>query len=97
MLFGVLLREESLNNHCSRKINVVGPLFNTHKFAQDFLEDKLKPFYKSEPIPESNDEDVKIVVGKNLDQIVLDESKDVLLEPNILFYPAGKKSFEPVK
>jgi hypothetical protein len=27
-----------------------------------------------------NDEDVKIVVGKNLDQIVLDESKDVLLE-----------------
>jgi hypothetical protein len=27
-----------------------------------------------------NDEDVKIVVGKNLDQVVLDESKDVLLE-----------------
>jgi hypothetical protein len=27
-----------------------------------------------------NDEDVKVVVGKNLDQIVLDESKDVLLE-----------------
>jgi hypothetical protein len=27
-----------------------------------------------------NDGDAKIVVGKNLDQIVLDESKDVLLE-----------------
>lgn len=27
-----------------------------------------------------NDEDVKIVVGNNFDDIVLDESKDVLLE-----------------
>lgn len=27
-----------------------------------------------------NDEDVKIVVGNNFDEIVLDESKDVLLE-----------------
>ncbi|KAK3151902.1 hypothetical protein QOZ80_2BG0151870 [Eleusine coracana subsp. coracana] len=115
------------------------------KFAEGFLEDKLTPFYKSEPVPESNDGDVKVVVGKNLDQIVLDESKDVLLEiyapwcghcqaleptynklakylhginsliiakmdgttnehprakpdgfPTILFYPAGKKSFEPI-
>uniref|UniRef100_A0A804PDC5 protein disulfide-isomerase n=1 Tax=Zea mays TaxID=4577 RepID=A0A804PDC5_MAIZE len=114
-------------------------------FAEGFLEDKLTPFYKSEPVPESNDGDVKIVVGKSLDVIVLDESKDVLLEiyapwcghcqsleptynklakhlsgvdslviakmdgttnehpraksdgyPTILFYPAGKKSFEPV-
>ncbi|VAI41048.1 unnamed protein product [Triticum turgidum subsp. durum] len=50
------------------------------EFAQDFLEDKLTPSYKSDPVPESNDEDVKVVVGKSLDQIVLDESKDVLLE-----------------
>ncbi|KAK8967382.1 Protein disulfide isomerase-like 1-4 [Platanthera guangdongensis] len=49
-------------------------------FAEGFLEDKLKPFYKSDPIPESNDGDVKIVVGNNFDEIVLDESKDVLLE-----------------
>ncbi|KAM3297462.1 hypothetical protein ACQJBY_039380 [Aegilops geniculata] len=115
------------------------------EFAQDFLEDKLTPSYKSDPVPESNDEDVKVVVGKSLDQIVLNESKDVLLEiyapwcghcqslepiynklakylrgidslviakmdgtnnehprakpdgfPTILFYPAGKKSFEPI-
>ncbi|KAL6630508.1 hypothetical protein ACP70R_028581 [Stipagrostis hirtigluma subsp. patula] len=116
------------------------------QFADDFLEGKkLTPFYKSEPVPENNDGDVKIVVGKNLDQIVLDESKDVLLEmhtpwcghcqkleptynklakhlrgidslviakmnvftnehprakshgvPTILFYPAGKKGFEPI-
>ncbi|GKV08283.1 hypothetical protein SLEP1_g19938 [Rubroshorea leprosula] len=49
-------------------------------FGEDFLEDKLKPFFKSDPIPETNDGDVKIVVGNNFDEIVLDESKDVLLE-----------------
>ncbi|KAH0997125.1 hypothetical protein GBA52_020989 [Prunus armeniaca] len=49
-------------------------------FGQDFIEDKLKPFFKSDPIPETNDGDVKIVVGNNFDEIVLDESKDVLLE-----------------
>ncbi|MBA0735744.1 hypothetical protein Gogos_019560 [Gossypium gossypioides] len=49
-------------------------------FGEDFLEDRLKPFYKSEPIPETNDGDVKVVVGNNFDEFVLDESKDVLLE-----------------
>ncbi|XP_057448991.1 protein disulfide isomerase-like 1-4 [Lotus japonicus] len=49
-------------------------------FGEDFLEDKLKPFLKSDPVPETNDGDVKIVVGNNFDDIVLDESKDVLLE-----------------
>lgn len=49
-------------------------------FAEGFLEDKLKPFYKSDQIPEPNDGDVKIVVGNSFDEIVLDESKDVLLE-----------------
>ncbi|KAA0036960.1 hypothetical protein IC582_028079 [Cucumis melo] len=55
-------------------------LENIKAFAENFLEDKLKPFYKSDPIPETNDGDVKIVVGDNFDEIVLDESKDVLLE-----------------
>ncbi|KAM1099934.1 hypothetical protein ACFX15_006236 [Malus domestica] len=55
-------------------------LANLKTFGEDFIEDKLKPFYKSDPIPETNDGDVKIVVGNNFDDIVLDESKDVLLE-----------------
>ncbi|XP_022970462.1 protein disulfide isomerase-like 1-4 [Cucurbita maxima] len=55
-------------------------LENIKAFGENFLEDKLKPFYKSDPIPETNDGDVKIVVGNNFDEIVLDESKDVLLE-----------------
>ncbi|XP_010456632.1 PREDICTED: protein disulfide isomerase-like 1-4 [Camelina sativa] len=53
---------------------------NIKTFGEDFLNDKLKPFYKSDPIPEKNDGDVKIVVGDNFDEIVLDDSKDVLLE-----------------
>ncbi|KAH6814049.1 PDI-like 1-4 [Perilla frutescens var. frutescens] len=114
-------------------------------FGEAFLEDKVKPFYKSDPIPNNNDGDVKIVVGNTFDDIVLDESKDVLLEiyapwcghcqsleptynklaqhlrgvesltvakmdgttnehpkakadgfPTILFFPAGKKSAEPI-
>lgn len=49
-------------------------------FGTGFLAGNLKEFHKSEPIPERNDGDVKIVVGNNFDEIVLDESKDVLLE-----------------
>lgn len=49
-------------------------------FATNFIDGKLKEFYKSESVPETNDGDVKIVVGNNFNQIVLDESKDVLLE-----------------
>ncbi|KAL0460201.1 UNVERIFIED_CONTAM: protein disulfide isomerase-like 1-4 [Sesamum latifolium] len=114
-------------------------------FGEAFFEDKLKPFYKSDPIPVANDGDVKIVVGNNFDDIVLDESKDVLLQiyapwcghcqaleptydklakhlrgieslviakmdgttnehprakadgfPTILFFPAGRKSVDPI-
>ncbi|KAG5557486.1 hypothetical protein RHGRI_007652 [Rhododendron griersonianum] len=69
-------------NDDSRKFVLDGDLTlrSIKSFAEDFLEDKLKPFYKSDPIPETNDGDVKIVVGNNFDEIVLDESKDVLLE-----------------
>ncbi|PWA69385.1 PDI-like 1-3 [Artemisia annua] len=55
-------------------------LENLKAFGEGFYSDTLKPFCKSDPIPEDNDGDVKIVVGSNFDYIVLDESKDVLLE-----------------
>ncbi|XP_059666073.1 protein disulfide isomerase-like 1-4 isoform X2 [Cornus florida] len=55
-------------------------LSSIKSFGENFLEGKLKPFYKSDPIPEKNDGDVKVVVGNNFDEIVLDESEDVLLE-----------------
>ncbi|PWA75574.1 PDI-like 1-3 [Artemisia annua] len=55
-------------------------LENLKAFGEGFYSDTLKPFCKSDPISEDNDGDVKIVVGSNFDDIVLDESKDVLLE-----------------
>jgi len=45
-----------------------------------FVAGTLQPTVKSEPIPASNDGPVTIVVGKSFDSIVLDTSKDVLVE-----------------
>ncbi|KAK4721590.1 hypothetical protein R3W88_011823 [Solanum pinnatisectum] len=84
-------------NEDGRKFLLEGEitLDGVKSFGEKFLEDNLKPFYKSDPIPETNDGDVKIVVGNNFDEIVLDESKDVLLE---LYAPwcGHCQSLEPI-
>eukprot|EP00245_Coleochaete_scutata_P003255 TRINITY_DN14759_c0_g1_i1.p1 TRINITY_DN14759_c0_g1~~TRINITY_DN14759_c0_g1_i1.p1 ORF type:complete len:591 (+),score=159.76 TRINITY_DN14759_c0_g1_i1:95-1867(+) len=49
-------------------------------FVDGVLATKIKPYYKSDPIPEKNDDDVVVVVGKNFEDVVLDKTKDVLLE-----------------
>jgi len=52
------------------------------KFIKDVQDGNVEPYLKSEPIPEDNDEPgkVKVVVAKNFDEIVNDETKDVLIE-----------------
>jgi len=50
------------------------------KFTGDYESGALKPHLKSEEIPADNSGPVKVLVGKNFDAIVLDESKDVLVE-----------------
>lgn len=50
------------------------------EFVDDFVAGKIEPSVKSEPIPESNDGPVTVVVAKNYEQIVLDDDKDVLIE-----------------
>lgn len=45
-----------------------------------FTEDKLEAYYKSEPVPETNDEPVKVVVGNNFEEMVLKSDKYVLFE-----------------
>ncbi|CAE6076298.1 unnamed protein product [Arabidopsis arenosa] len=84
-------------NEDMRKFILDGELTvkNIKTLAEDFLADKLKPFYKSDPLPENNDGDVKVIVGNNFDEIVLDESKDVLLE---IYAPwcGHCQSFEPI-
>lgn len=48
-------------------------------FAQ-YKAGEIKPFVKSEPVPESNEGPVKIVVANNFKDIVYDTTKDVLVE-----------------
>lgn len=50
------------------------------KFVQDFVDGKVEPSIKSEPIPEKQDGPVQVVVAHNYKEIVLDDEKDVLLE-----------------
>jgi len=50
------------------------------KFVSDFVSGAVEPSIKSEPIPEKQEGPVQIVVAKNYDTIVLEDSKDVLIE-----------------
>ncbi|KAI9207178.1 disulfide isomerase 1 protein [Polychytrium aggregatum] len=50
------------------------------KYLDDFVSGTLEPSLKSQEIPETNDEPVKVVVGKNYQDIVLNEANDVLIE-----------------
>ncbi|XP_034444883.1 protein disulfide-isomerase A3 [Hippoglossus hippoglossus] len=49
-------------------------------FLQDYFDGTMKRYLKSEPIPENNDGPVKVLVAENFDDIVNDDSKDVLIE-----------------
>lgn len=53
---------------------------NLRGFVQDYLDEKLELYIKSEPLPKDNDGPVTVIVGKNFNEIVNDDSKDVLLE-----------------
>lgn len=49
-------------------------------FLTSYLAGEVAPYIKSETPPESNDGGVTVVVGKTFDDIVMDETKDVLIE-----------------
>lgn len=53
---------------------------NIAKFVKDFAGGKVEPSIKSEPIPETQDGPVTVVVAHNYNDIVLDDAKDVLVE-----------------
>lgn len=50
------------------------------KFVEDFSAGNIEPSLKSEPIPKTQEGPVTVVVGKNYEDIVLDDTKDVLIE-----------------
>jgi len=82
-----------------KTLKYVGPqdfsVESLKKFADDFVEGKLTPYIKSEPVPEKNDSPVKVVVGTTFNDIVLDKSKDVMIE---LYAPwcGHCKKLEPI-
>lgn len=53
---------------------------NLKTFVQGWKNGDLEPHLKSEPIPESNDEPVTVIVGKQFDELVLNNDNDVLVE-----------------
>lgn len=50
------------------------------EWTNKFVNGELAPTIKSEEVPAENNGPVKVVVAKNFDEIVMDSTKDVLLE-----------------
>lgn len=50
------------------------------KFMADFVAGKIEPSIKSEPIPETQDGPVTVVVANSYQDVVINNDKDVLLE-----------------
>ncbi|WBW74475.1 ER protein disulfide isomerase [Schizosaccharomyces osmophilus] len=52
---------------------------NMDKFVKEYSDGKLQPKIKSQPVPESQG-DLTVVVADNYNQVVMDSTKDVLVE-----------------
>ncbi|KAF9485311.1 protein disulfide isomerase [Pholiota conissans] len=50
------------------------------EWVAQYLAGELQPQLKSQPIPESQDESVFTLVGKNFEEVVFDDEKDVFVE-----------------
>ncbi|KAJ5123462.1 hypothetical protein N7448_009559 [Penicillium atrosanguineum] len=50
------------------------------KFIKNVLDGKVEPSIKSEPIPEPQEGSATVVVGRNYQEVVIDNEKDVLVE-----------------
>ena len=49
-------------------------------FVKDFVDGKISPSIKSEPVPDKQEGPVTVIVANNYKDIVMDDSKDVLVE-----------------
>jgi protein disulfide-isomerase A1 len=65
-----------------KKYNFEGQITeqNISQFVEDWKAGKLRPHLKSEEIPATQEEAVYVLVGKAFDQVVMDPTKDVLVE-----------------
>jgi len=77
---GVFAIDDHTNNQKFKGTTDFG-VENLQKFAKDFIGGKLKSYIKSEPVPAPAAKGtVTTVVGETFSDIVLDNSKDVLIE-----------------
>ncbi|XP_030525510.2 protein disulfide isomerase-like 1-6 isoform X3 [Rhodamnia argentea] len=53
---------------------------NIEDFSSKFLQGSLSPYFKSQPVPDSKEASIQVVVGKTFDDIVLNSPKTVFLE-----------------
>jgi protein disulfide-isomerase A1 len=53
---------------------------NLEDFLKEWASGKIKTYFKSQPLPEDNGEATKVAVASNFKKLVLDPTKDVLLE-----------------
>lgn len=73
----------AIKNEAGEKFVMKEDKFNMDSFTNfltEYFDGKIKPYLKSEKIPEANDGPVKVVVGETFNQIVNDPTKDVLIE-----------------
>ncbi|RZF41673.1 hypothetical protein LSTR_LSTR016410 [Laodelphax striatellus] len=50
------------------------------EFLNELDAGNLEPYLKSEPIPDDNSGPVTVAVGKNFDEVVINNNKDTLIE-----------------
>jgi protein disulfide-isomerase A1 len=65
-----------------RKYNLDGEINeeNVLQFVNDWEAGKLKPHLKSDPVPEKNDEPVKVIVGKSFHDYINDPNTSVFIK-----------------
>jgi len=96
---GVSSRETPVVYIIERGINkrykLQGPITGERieQFVHKWKAGKLKPTYKSAPVPERNDNSIKDIVGDTWNEIVIDNDKDVLVE----WYAPGCHTCEQVE
>lgn len=66
--------------HTTKDLTHYCSIENLQAFVGELDEGSLEAYVKSQPIPESNDGPVTIAVGKNFDEVVMNNGKDTLVE-----------------
>lgn len=68
--FGIVIDDKPNNlryKYTGSEFNVQ----NLQSFVNDYINKKLKPYIKSQPVPESNNGPVTVVVGETFNDIVM--------------------------